>query len=173
MEKKLFAFADSPEGEDDAGGVWCYLPRDPSDPNPKDFAFGYRMGEDDFFTGSYDSEWRGTFKGQSHDNGFVIWRNFPADGPAMFVELVTFDSVRVGGKTGGLKLYLYGARETNRWSGPWFIVSASGELEGLEGRGKWWQGQDDWDGGCPANYTPVHYSVNDLRGLDDDDDDDD
>jgi hypothetical protein len=151
------------EGAADADGIWCYLP---GPPNPADFDFGYRIGEDDFFTGSYDSDWTGTFTGSSRDNGLVIWRNFPADGPAMFVDLITFDSVKVGGKTGGLELYLYGERETNFWSGPWFVAGASGELEGLEGRGKWWQWQGGSDSGCAAGYIPVHYSVDDLRGLD-------
>jgi uncharacterized surface protein with fasciclin (FAS1) repeats len=154
-----FAKKDLPGNAD---GIWCYLP---GPPNPADFDFGYRIGENDFFTGSYDSDWSGIFTGSSQDNGLVIWRNFPADGPAMFVDLITFDSVEVGGKTGGLELYLYGERETNFWSGSWFIAGASGELEGLEGRGQWWQWQDVSDGGCAEGYIPVHYSVVDLRGL--------
>lgn len=138
-----------------ADGVWCYLP---GPPNPADFDFAYRIGEDDFFTGSYASDWTGLFTGQSQDNGLVIWRNFPADGPAMFVDLIVFDSVEVRGRTGGLVLYLYGERESNFWDGPWFIASASGELEGLEGRGEWWQWQGDEDPGCAEGYIPVHYS---------------
>jgi hypothetical protein len=149
------------DDKDDADGIWCYLP---GDPNPADFAFGYRIGENDFFTGSYESDWTGTFTGSSHDNGLVIWRNFPADGPAMFVDLIAFDSVKVGSKKGGLELYLYGERETNFWDGHWFIAAASGKLEGLEGRGKWWQWQGDSDGGCTEGYIPVHYSVDELSG---------
>jgi hypothetical protein len=153
-----------PQGTD---GVWCYLP---GPPDPADFDFAYRIGENDFFTGSYDSDWTGTFTGSSQDNGLVVWRNFPADGPAMFVDLITFDSVEVGGKTGRLELYLYGERETNFWDGTWFVADASGELEGLEGRGKWWQWQGGSDTGCAEGYIPVHYSVDYLRGLDQDDD---
>ncbi len=151
------------EGAADADGTWCYLPGPPS---PADFDFGYRVGENNFFTGSYESDWTGTFTGSSHDNGLVVWRNFPAAGPAMFVDLITFDSVRVGGKTGGLELYLYGETETGYWTGPWFIAGASGELAGLEGRGKWWGWQGDSDPGCAEGYIPVQYSVDDLRGLD-------
>jgi|GEM_PF-4436743 len=149
-----------------ADGTWCYLP---GPPNPADFNFGYKIGENDFFTGSYESDWTGTFTGSSRDNGLIVWRNFPADGPAMFVDLITFDSVEVGGKTGGLELNLYGERETNSWDGAWFVAAASGELEGLEGRGKWWQWQGDSDTGCAEGYIPVHYSVDDLRGLNLDD----
>jgi hypothetical protein len=157
-------------GEAGADGVWCYLP---GPPNPADFDFGYRVGENDFFTGSYESDWTGTLTGSSRDNGLVIWRNFPADGPALLVDLITFDSVEVGGKTGGLELYLYGERETNFWDGPWFIADASGELEGLEGRGRWWQWQGGSDTGCAEGYVPVHYSVDDLSGLDFEQDNDD
>ncbi len=153
-------------GAADADGTWCYLP---GPPNPADFDFGYKIGQNDFFTGSYDSDWTGTFTGSSRDNGLIIWRNFPADGPAMFVDLIVFDSVEVGGKTGGLELYLYGEMETDFWDGPWFIVSASGELEGLQGRGKWWQWQGGSDTGCAEGYIPVHYSVDELRGADFDD----
>ena len=133
-----------------ADGVWCYAP---GPPNPEDFDFAYRIGEHDFFTGSYKSDWTGTFNGSSIDNGLVIWRDFPdsyTEGPAMFVDLIVFDSVEVRGKTGGLELYLYGERETDFWEGPWFIVGASGELEGLEGRGKWWQWQGDSESGAVA-----------------------
>jgi hypothetical protein len=153
--------------KDSADGVWCYAG---VDPNPPDFAFGYRIGQNDFFTGSYISDWTGTFTGPSLDNGLVIWRNFelppPPVGPAMFVDLITFDSVKVGDKTGGLELYLYGERETDFWDGLWFIVDASGDLEGLEGRGKWWQWEDDAEGVCEAGFLAVHYSVDDLSGLD-------
>jgi hypothetical protein len=149
------------------GGTWCYRG---TDPNPEGFTFGYEIGEHDFFTGSYDSYWTGAFNGVSVDNGLVVWRNFelppPAEGPAMFVDLITFESVEVGGKTGGLELYLYGERETDFWSGSLFIVGASGELEGLEGRGRWWQWKGDPEGVCEDGFIPVRYRVYKLRSVD-------
>jgi uncharacterized surface protein with fasciclin (FAS1) repeats len=118
-----------------ADNVWCYLP---GAPNPEDFVFDYRKDPNDpnhFFTGSYVSDWTGTFTGTSHDNGLVLWHD---TGPAVFVALNAFDSVDVGGKSGGLEMYVYGEGEAGDWFGTWFIASASGELEGLEGRGDWW-----------------------------------
>ena len=152
-----FAF----DADDDADGTWCYLP---GPPDPEDFNFAYSIGENDFLTGSYVSDWTGTFSGSSHDNGFVIWQN-PADGPAIFVDVITFDEVEVGGKTGGLVLYVYGERQTSAWEpGPWFIAGASGELEGLAGRGQWWPGDEKI--GCPEGYLAVYYSVDTLEGID-------
>ncbi len=149
------------------GGLWCYVP---VAPNPEDFDFGYQIGAHTFFTGSYDLYWTGTFNGVSVDNGLVIWQDFvmppPAEGPAMFVDLITFDSVEVDGKTGGLELYLYGERATDFWRGHWFIVGASGELEGLEGRGKWSQWEGDPTGVCEEGFIPVNYAVLKLYGVD-------
>lgn len=146
-----------------ADGVWCYLP---GDPNPADFSFGYKIREDNFFTGSYESHWRGAIAGTSRDNGLVIWRDFPADGPAMFVDLIVFELAQVGGKTGGLQLYLHGERETDFWDGNWFVATASGDLAGLKGRGKWWQWQDGSDSGCDDGFIPIHYSVDYLSDQD-------
>ena len=153
-------------GRKKADGTWCYAP---GPPNPEDFNFAYSIGENDFFTGSYASDWTGTFTGSSTDNGFVIWQS-PEGGPAMFVDVITFDEVEVGGKTGGLVLYVYGERQTSAWEpGPWFIAGASGELEGLAGRGKWWPGDENIE--CAEGLIPVYYSVDKLHGLDFDDDD--
>lgn len=149
------------------GGTWCYRG---VAPNPEDFDFGYLIRDHFFFTGSYDSYWTGTLDGVSVDNGLVVWQNFvmppPAEGPAMFVDLITFESVEIDGMTGGLELYLYGERVTDFWRGHWFVVGATGELEGLEGRGKWWQWNENPEVVCEAGFIPVHYSVLKLHGVD-------
>ena len=102
----------------------------------------------------------GIFNGSSVDYGLVIWSDYelppPPEGSALFVDVITFDSVKIGDKTGGLELYLYGERITDFWDGPWFIFDASDELEGLEGCGKWWQWEGDGEGVCEAGYLAVH-----------------
>jgi hypothetical protein len=152
--------AATPAGRGGRRGVWCYQP---TGPNPFDFDFAYDIGGNDFFTGSYVSEWTGPLTGSSIDNGLVIWRNFPADGPAIFVDLITFAEAEVRGRTGPLELYLDGERTSTYWHGRWFIANASGELTGLVGRGVWWGWQGDPEGVCAEGYLAVHYSARYLR----------
>lgn len=139
-----------------ADGIWCYTPLEAAE--PEDFIFGYQMDANSFLTASYDSDWTGTFTGTSDDNALVIWSEAPT-GPAVFVDLIAFDSVEVGGQSGGLEMYIHGAGQVGDWEGGWFITGASGALEGLEGHGEWW-GPGYLGEGCGITY----YTVDALDG---------
>jgi hypothetical protein len=162
------------QGKNKADGTWCYAPLVSEEgkliPVPEEHEFENDIGVNAFRAISYISEWTGTFTGSSHDNGLVIWQGFLTESPAVFIDLITFDSVEVGGKTGSLEIYAYGERDTEGWKkGPWFITSATDELEGLEGRGFHWPGDEKIE--CAEGLAPVYYSVEELHGLDFDDDD--
>ena len=135
-----------------AEGVWRYIP---VPPDPPEFDFSYKKAEDDpnlYTTGSWISEWSGTFTGKSKDIGFAIFHD---DGPAIFIDSLTFESVEVDGKSGGLELYLLGSGVIGDWKGTWLITGATGDLAGLRGLGTW--GGVGWDGD-PEVMGAVNYS---------------
>ena len=138
-------------------GIWCYKPLEVA--MPEEFNFQYLIGANLFTTASYDSTWMGPISGDSQDNGLVLWRE-PQSGPAAFVDLIVFESAEVKGKSGALEMHVYGAGDVTDWVGDWYITGAGGELEGLEGFGKWWgpyQGDE-----CDEGYLGAYYRVQKL-----------
>ena len=160
MKKKLFVllaivmvlsivsittFAGPPE---DAEGVWYYRPTGP--PGEK-FA-----GGNTFLTISDEGYWTGTFAGDSTDIGKVA---IHSKGHWIYKGVVTFASVTVAGKTGGLEMRVQGRRPNAlaEWDGKWVITGSSGDLAGLQGQGTWWG--PGWLGD-PTVYGIVSYSGN-------------
>jgi hypothetical protein len=140
-----------------AEGVWRYLP---VPPDPPEFDFSFKKDEDDpnlYTTGSWISDLTGTFTGKSKDLGFAIFHDA---GLAIFIDTLTFESVEVDGKSGGLELYVLGSGVPGDWKGSWFITSATGDLAGLRGEGTWegpgWEGDPEVMG--EINYTgSIHF----------------
>jgi hypothetical protein len=86
----------------------------------------------------------GTFEGGTLDPehgptgaGVVVAH---CSGSFNYKALLRFEEMTVDGKTGGVVISVNGrlADPTSEWTGNWVIVSATGELEGLRGQGKWW-----------------------------------
>lgn len=140
-----------------AEGVWRYIP---VPPNPPEFDFSFKKDEADpnlYTTGSWRSDWSGTITGKSKDIGFAIFHDA---GPAIFIDSLSFESVEVDGRSGGLELYLIGSGVVGDWKGTWQITSATGDLEGLQGTGDWsgpgWFGDPEVMG--EVNYTgSIHF----------------
>ena len=181
MNKKLFVLlavimvlsmvscsapTDSPEGEGDADGVWCYMPVFES---IKPITFDPYEGDPgkEFQQVPYVSEWTGIFNGSSTDYGLLIFHildpNAPS-APMAFVDAAWFAEVEVDGKVGGLGMDAIGDRPdpTADWRGTWVITSGTGELENLRGHGTFWgPGWLPPDGGtdeCPEGMGVIYYS---------------
>lgn len=82
--------------------------------------------------------WIGTFNGYSSDDGRLIVHS---SGYTLFKSTVSFESVQVGGKEGGLEMRINGwlpmGAELSEYEGLWVITRATGELAGLRGQGTW------------------------------------
>lgn len=89
-----------------------------------------------FFFAISDDLWVGTFAGPGHTEEYV---EFFASGSGRVVGRSTIDCT-VNGRQGVLVLQLEGriAAGEPEWQGQWTIVSATGELANLHGRGIWW-----------------------------------
>jgi hypothetical protein len=103
----------------------------------------------------------GTFEGESSGEGVVVAH---CSGSFNFKGLLNFEEMTVDGKTGGLTMSVSGrlADPTGEWTGNWFVVSATGELEGLHGQGKWW-GPGAGGPGLPGHLDydgKVHFHPN-------------
>ncbi len=183
MKKKLFVLlavimvlsivscsspTDSPEGEVEADGVWCYMP---VFERLKPIAFEPYEGDPgkQFVQIPYVSEWTGTFTGPSMDYGLLVAHILDPNAPSVpmtFIEAASFADVEVDGKVGGLEMNAIGDRPdpTSDWRGTWVITSGTGELENLRGHGTFWG-----PGWLPDSSTEecgdwglIYYSVEEL-----------
>ena len=130
------ALAGPPE---DAGGVWCYLPR-------SDEFMEYKVaGGNTFFVFGEDAQWTGTFTGESYDYGSGV---IHSSGSWLFKGIVSFASVTVDDETGGLEIRVNGSRPDagSDWVGKWVITGGELHQAGLRGQGTFegpgWQGTD-------------------------------
>jgi hypothetical protein len=140
-----------------ADGVWCYLPRKGQAETVK------VVDNNHILSGQYDGSWTGTFAGSSEEFGAAVIRS---SGRRLYIGVVSFDSVDVGGKSGGLEMHVVGVKEdpNSEWEGSWVITDGTGEMEGLRGEGKW------WGTGWQSDFEvcgELQYSVDELDfGLD-------
>jgi hypothetical protein len=162
------ALADS--DEDDADGVWCYTPNLAA---MTPIEFDEYAGQKAFSTTTETGVWTGTFTGNSKEYGFLVFQD---EFPRLFMATVWFDTVEVGGASGGLEMDVAGdlmpspPETISEFSGRWVITGGTGELENLRGEGAWWG--PGWQGD-PEECGVIYYSVEYLDGIDIDDDDDD
>lgn len=142
------AFAGPPENN--ASGDWCYELADGTD---------VKVAGGNIFVLDFNDygHWNGTFNGDSFDEGWIVMRD---KGYWFFRTTVSFDEVKVLGKTGGLKMHVNGWipadwESFSEYEGTWVITRATGELKGLRGHGT-------WDGGsteCPGYGVPYEGTV--------------
>jgi len=101
-----------------------------------------------------DGAWLGTFEGDSVDTGWIVMHTHRW----FFNSTVSFESVEVLGKEGGLEMRVNGwlpvedpsAPDYSLNEGTWVITTATGDLRGLTGRGSWdFSGTD-----CPVFGVP-------------------
>lgn len=90
-----------------------------------------------FWTTTEVGRWTGTFTGGSEEYGQVIVLD---NGDWLFQSVVYFREVSVDGKTGTLIMWAAGSKpeENPEWLGKWVIIMGTGELDSLQGKGKWW-----------------------------------
>jgi hypothetical protein len=142
MKKKLFvllvvimlltivtvpAFATKPD--DNVEGRWCYGNIVQEELKTSGGNIFYNLDD--------NGAWIGTFKGYSSDDGSTIVHS---SGLTTFKSNVTFESVEVGGKTGGLEIRVNGwvlGEDISGYEGLWVITGATGDLSGLHGQGTW------------------------------------
>lgn len=155
----IFGCCTSTAEDENAEGVWSYLPLGPPIVNV--------VGPYTFMTMSDAGDWTGTFTGSADDFGEVV---IHSSGPLYYKGTVPFDSVTVNGRTGGLIINVHGSKPNAgadaMWDGAWVIISGNGELAGLRGQGTFegpgWQGDPEVPG-------VVNYSGS-IRFESDDDD---
>lgn len=96
--------------------------------------------------------WTGEFEGTSEEHGKVVIHR---SGKVFFWGSVSFEG-KVKGKPGTLELFVHGSKPdaTSDWQGRWVIVSGTGDLATLRGRGPWWG--PGWQGD-PTEYGDIHY----------------
>jgi hypothetical protein len=116
--------------DDSVQGRWCY-----GDIIQEEIK---TVGGNVFYNLDDSGAWIGTFDGYSSDDGRLIVH---ALGYTLFKSKVTFESVTVDGKEGGLKMRVNGwlpsGADLSEYEGRWVIIGATGELAGLRGRGTW------------------------------------
>ena len=140
MKKKLFillfvlmalsivsinALAGPPEK---AEGLWQYQP----------FILEVKeAGCNTFLTTFENGLWTGTFEGTSTEDGKVV---IHCNGAWSFNAIVTFSELKVDGKSGTLKMSVFGSRPDafSDWQGKSVILSGTGDLANLRGQGTWW-----------------------------------
>lgn len=151
------ALAGSGQGRAGKTGIWCYRP---DFTRVEEVVIDGYEGEKAFLETVENAEWTGPLTGESIDYGLAVSR---PDGPTLFAATVVFDSVTVRGRTGGLELDVHGGRRdgTANWWGALRITSATGDLEGLEGRGSWWGPGYSLE--TPEECGVIHYSFRNLR----------
>jgi hypothetical protein len=158
----LSACADSPEADDNADGVWCYMPRGLWPIEIRDYA----PPESFFLSSATESVWTGTFTGESKDGRLLVSHGtyWPGE-PTLFVSTSSFEDVVVGGVSGGLEMDAIGDRPdaTSDWSGTWVVTSGTGDLEGLRAHGTFWG--PGWLGN-PEECGVIYYSVEEIDGID-------
>jgi hypothetical protein len=117
----------------DADGDWEYFTELTEPPSVAGCNTFLTLAEEDTLTG--------TFNGTSNPDKSWAVVTVHCSGSGWVKGQVVFDEVTVDGRTGGLVMRTNGrlaADPGSEWTGQWVIVSATGELEGLHGQGKWW-----------------------------------
>ena len=119
-----------------AEGTWTYIPY---------VDYWCEVDGNVFFSGYNVEEWAGTFEGSANSDYMCFMVGATTFPPPDFdsrwvVEIATFEECTVEGKTGGLMMLAYGKSGPpgTGWSGRWVILSGTGELEGIHGRGTFW-----------------------------------
>ncbi len=96
-----------------------------------------------FILGEETGTWTGTFTGTSHDYFQAVMQ--PSGVVYLSYGLIFFEGT-VEGRSGTLVIsFAPGEKVEGEWSGKWEILSGTGELENLRGRGKWWGPSLDLD----------------------------
>ena len=116
-------------GREPAYGTWIFYPEGKLT-KPYDgytFILGYETGD-----------WTGTFKGSDYA---IFFAEKNPDGTIVYLPYgVIFFTGTVNGKEGTLRINFGPAVKQGDpwlWSGPWEILSGTGELENLQGKGTW------------------------------------
>jgi hypothetical protein len=107
--------------------------------------------------GEEDSIWTGTFSGTSYDT-FTVIKHDAVPGPPSFVNVIGVINFEgsVEGKEGTLVIKFVGKKtgEPLMWYGTWVILSGTGELENLRGRGTWFGPSMDLDYAGKIHFDP-------------------
>jgi len=109
-------------------------------------------GGNTFRYGEEEGTWTGTFDGTSEDYFEVIMH------PSGFVTCqgqINFDGT-VNGKSGTMVILFVGKKnlETGLWSGKWVILSGTGDLANLRGKGTWEGPSFDLDYSGQIHFEP-------------------
>ena len=104
---------------------------------PQDMTVEKVVGGNQFITATDAGYWSGTFNGESYDFCYAEIHN---TGYTWSRCTVSFESVTVDGRTGGLEmdvlLWLPDWFDPGAvWDGTWVITGGSGDLAGLHGQG--------------------------------------
>jgi hypothetical protein len=130
-------------------GRWCYGNLQEGDHKI--------AGGNEFYDLNDSGAWFGNFNGYSDDQGRIIQH---ASGYLLFKSHVTFASVEVGGKSGGLEMQINGwlpvGGEYSDYEGLWVITKATGELKGLNGQGTW-GGVEFFNNECLTTYGDTYF----------------
>jgi len=118
-------------GRKPASGTWVFYP------DHKDIKYGDSYT---FILGNETGDWTGTFEGTDYA---VFFAEKNPSGTYVYLPYgVIFFEGEVDGKYGTLRINFGPAVKTGEpmlWSGPWEILSGTGELENLRGQGTWWE----------------------------------
>jgi len=96
-----------------------------------------------FILGEETGTWTGTFTGTSQDYFQAVMQ--PSGVVYLSYGLIFFEGT-VEGRSGTLVIsFAPGEKVEGVWSGKWEILSGTGELDNLRGRGKWWGPSMDLD----------------------------
>jgi hypothetical protein len=117
-----------------ASGTWVYTPS----------PISTRWAGSNFIVdGQEDSIWTGTFDGTSYDKFTVVKHDaYPDPNFPRFVNVIgviNFEG-KVGDNEGTLVIKFVGklTGDPLLWHGTWVILSGTGDLENLRGRGTWY-----------------------------------
>ena len=118
-------------GREPASGTWVFYPEH----KHLKFGDGYT-----FILGNETGDWTGTFEGTDYA---IFFAEKNPEGTVVYLPYgVIFFEGEVNGKVGTLRINFGPAVKTGApmlWSGPWEILSGTGELENLSGKGTWWE----------------------------------
>ena len=119
------------QGRIPAWGTWVFYPEH------KDLKFGDGYT---FILGNETGDWTGTFEGTDYA---IFFAEKNPEGDFVYLPYgVIFFEGEVYGKSGTLRINFGPAEKKGDpmlWSGPWEILSGTGELENLQGEGIWWE----------------------------------
>jgi hypothetical protein len=129
-------------------GEWTYVPNMLS----SRWANGNQICE-----GEEDGTWTGDFNGESYDT-FTVIKHDADPGPPSFVNVIGIINFHgsVNGNEGTLVIKFVGKKtgEPLVWYGTWVIISGTGELANLHGRGTWWGPSTDLDYEGKIHFDP-------------------